>query len=239
MNHRIALIGSLFACSLIAGPIFSVTGPVDTNPSIEDETASVIQFVAGAWSQSVALQNVSIDARINGTGNFVAYLTNQIGPGTTVSNQIATSMFSISSSPQSNISTIFTNLTLPAGTYYFTIAEQDANTGTFGGWVAAVNPTVTGGSAFVDLPGEAGGSLIGGIDAAYIPGSAFDLSTANGFKTFQLMDLSGTLSTPEPSSGLTLGLALLSVVTFAFRANQGAIKGLGVPKAGCTTNKSA
>src|SRR5689334_4845745 len=100
--------------------VFSVTGSLDANPEIVDEPSDgpLIQFVAAAWSQTVALADASIDAGINGTGTLVAYLTDRIGPGTTIADQIATSTFAVNNAPLSNNATIFTGLMLPVDTYY-------------------------------------------------------------------------------------------------------------------------
>lgn len=188
--------------------VFSVTGSVDANPAIADEPIAcqqcvsqgpLVQFVAGTWSQTVALTDASIDAGIDGTGTLVAYLTDQIGPGTTIADQIATSTFTVNNAPQSNEATVFTGLTLPAGTYYLVIAQSSANTGDIAAWAATANPVVTGSPLFDVFPATSGG----GIENAFLPGSAFEESTVNSKATYGFMEVSG-VAVPEPAEPIPL-----------------------------------
>jgi hypothetical protein len=209
---------------------FSVAGSINADPAIVNEPSvvtptipeTVVQFVTGAWSQTVGLKDVSIDTWIVGTGTFNAYLTNEIGQGTTIANQIASSMFAVNGAPgpQGNLSTIFTGLMLRPGTYYLTIAQSSPDTGDLAGWPATANPVVTGSPLFDALPAMFGGSLIGGIDGTYLPGSVFEGSTANFQSTYQLMVLSGEHvpeHVPEPRSVLLLGSFILILVVFRRR----------------------
>jgi hypothetical protein len=206
---------------------FSVSGNVDADPSVVNEPTvvtstipqPVVQFVTGAWSQTDRLKDVSIDIWVVGTGIFEAFLTNQIGPGTTTANEIANSVFDVTSAvgPQGDLVTVFDGLKLKEGTYYLTIAQSSPDTGDVAGWPATVDPLVTGSPLFDPLPAIAGGSLFGGIDDTYLPGSLFQESSRDFQSTFQLMQLSGRLdgplpSVPEPGSVLLLSTVFLGVI---------------------------
>jgi hypothetical protein len=154
----------LLSSPSLAATIFSVTGIVDANPAILTDSPGTIQFVTGSWSQTIGISDATIRAQINGTGTMIAFLTNQIGAGTTqVANEIANSTFSVSGAPQSNMATIFTGLTLGPGTYFLTIYQSPANQGISAGWVADRNPVVTGTPFFTPLAGQFGGSGVGGM----------------------------------------------------------------------------
>jgi hypothetical protein len=203
----------LLSSPSLAATIFSVTGIVDANPAILTDNPGTIQFVTGSWSQTIGISDATIRAQINGTGTMIAFLTNQIGAGTTqVANEIANATFSVSGAPQSNMATIFTGLTLGPGTYFLTIYQSPANQGISAGWVADRNPVVTGTPFFTPLAGQIGGSGVGGMDGTYIPASSFAADTKNGQPVFQLMDI----SVPEPSTHLTSGVALLLLAGLTF-----------------------
>jgi hypothetical protein len=93
------------------------------------------------WSLTGTFDDVTITAEIDpGTGSGLsgtAYLMTQIGPGTTVADQLATATFTASGSayvPQLN--TLFTGLTLGPGDYYLVLSSADGL-----GWNDAVRGT--------------------------------------------------------------------------------------------------
>jgi hypothetical protein len=82
---------------------------------------------ASSWTSARTYSDVDIAALLTGGGQGVAYLMTQIGPGTTIASEIARNSFSFPSSiaPVS----LFSGLTLPAGTYYLVLASSGG-----GGW---------------------------------------------------------------------------------------------------------
>jgi hypothetical protein len=231
---------TLLSRPLGAAPIYAATGNVDANPAIMN-TGSSVQFVAGSWSQAVDLTNVTLEARINGSGTLVAYLTTRLGPGTTVADQIAISTFSVGGAPQSNFSTIFTGLSLPANTYYLTIA-QSAVGPSVAAWVAALSPTITGSPDFMPLPAVAGSFA----DNTYLPASSFSVDTrlyvhVSAVSTFSsgILDGAGTLNGQShswcPWPALTYPLSELaregkSPLAAGFRTSSG--KGSNLARSG-------
>jgi hypothetical protein len=82
---------------------------------------------------------VSVFATIeDGPDPGFAYLTNQIGPGTTAANEIASGAFSFPAASTETL--LFSGLTLPAGTYYLTLTVTNSGSG---GWFGTNTPTAT------------------------------------------------------------------------------------------------
>jgi hypothetical protein len=82
------------------------------------------------WTQADAYGGVSVSAKLAAGGadqTGRAYLTTQIGPGTSVANEIASTNFSFP--PQSTNLTLFSGLQLPAGTYYLSIIGDSPTVG--------------------------------------------------------------------------------------------------------------
>ena len=93
------------------------------------------QALGVTWSQASPFTGVSVFATIGGVpGSGFAYLTNRIGPGTTAAaNEIASTPVSF---PAASTETqLFSGLSLPAGTYYLTLAGN-------GSWGSTGTPTV-------------------------------------------------------------------------------------------------
>jgi len=100
------------------------------------------------WSLSNTFDNVAITAEIDpGTdsgGSGTAYLMTQIGPGTTVANQIGTATFTASGPAfTAQLNTLFTGLALGPGNYYLVLSSPDGL-----GWEAA-----DAGASVVTAPG--------------------------------------------------------------------------------------
>jgi hypothetical protein len=110
--------------------VVSVTGSpstcASTGGNLGDPTTGIVTAVS--WSQTSGYSNVTISAALDDLDGptltqFAAYLTTSIGPGTTAAQQIATANVTAPQvgSPTATLTTIFTGLTLPPGTYYLTI----------------------------------------------------------------------------------------------------------------------
>ncbi len=171
----------------MALPVVSVEGPVSFTGSFGTNQALTVGF---STVQDYA--NVRISAEINGltTSQYTAYLTTDIGPGTTVADEFASTTqnlpgFGIPLTP------IFTGLTLPAGTYYLTLFNSMDTSGGWSSTGAPVISTAPGAShnfsgyfitndnplpyppaaAYVDLLEEAGRTLIYRVEAVPEPGT--------------------------------------------------------------------
>jgi hypothetical protein len=82
------------------------------------------------WSVTGTYDNVTITAEIDpgkGSGlSGTAYLMTQIGPGTTVADQIATAAFTaFGSAFTAQLNTLFTGLTLGPGDYFLVLSSPD------------------------------------------------------------------------------------------------------------------
>lgn len=98
-----------------------------------------------AFSVSGNYTNVTIEAVVTGWPSTLdAYLTDQIGAGTTSSNEIAVGQV-VAGNPAGHIgypngfTTVFTNLTLGPGTYYFSLTSDTDNAN----WYDRVSPIIT------------------------------------------------------------------------------------------------
>jgi len=155
---------------------------------------------AAAWSQTGTYTNVSIviaadpggDGIHNHTASGTAYLTTQVGAGTTVANEVARASYSVTGVAFSpGLVTLFTGLTLGPGTYYLVVDPQ--NGGGWEVWDFGITPTTA--------PGVA---VLGELDfypnptASYPPASPFG---------------SPTLSTNLPELSVTGDVANPPVIT--------------------------
>jgi len=87
------------------------------------------------WYQNASYNNVTITAPLedNSSGGPIAgvegtvYLTNKIGPGTTVANLVAPPVPVSGLTNAFTVRTLFTGLSLPPGTYYLTFRSTNSN----------------------------------------------------------------------------------------------------------------
>jgi hypothetical protein len=106
-------------CMLTAATIISVRGVPSSGGLVVE---SGVQELATSWSSSESYSDVAITANLYGSAGTAyvrAYLMTGIGPGTTVNQQIA-----FSTIPVLNIGnyTLFSDLSLPAGSYYLVLS---------------------------------------------------------------------------------------------------------------------
>jgi MYXO-CTERM domain-containing protein len=197
--------------ALHATTMYSVAGPGTDQAGLGTSDHNI---EGQEWTQALSYSNVSVTADVgtfSSAGTIEAYLTNQVGPGTTAANVIAFTTVPVSSSTAQDI-TIFSNLSLSAGTYYLILT---APTNDFDFWEGSFSGSAT----TTTGPGVTAGSIRyiattfngGGANAAFPPSSTFQ----DDNDPFLLMSVDGTTTTPEPTSAaLSLGglgaLALLS-----------------------------
>ena len=162
-----------------------------------------------SWTETGSYSNVGIFANIFSGGasaSGTAYLMNMIGSGASAANEVVAPVsFSVTGNPGTNVmTTIFSGLTLAAGTYYLIL---DPNVGSVVAWNLAGTPLV------VEDTGVTGGlSEAATAPNAFPPASTFQ-GNGNNF-IYEVTGTPGTGSTvPEPSTWamLLMGVAALTL----------------------------
>ena len=185
----------LAAAALAASSIFGGTIVSDVFTGGTDGQTS--GWVASTWTQTGSYSNVTIGADLaRGTG--VAYLLTQLGPGTTVANEVV-APFAVSDpgNPSINtLTTLFSGISLGPGTYFLLIDPA-------------------GGGIFYDIAGTPTRTLDAGVTQGSDRGLsgavvAFSPASTNQVQANSLIfNVTGTpgavAATPEPAS---VGMAL-------------------------------
>jgi hypothetical protein len=188
------------------GTIVSVSGPLIGGYY----PLSSSQVAASSWSSPRLYSDVVIGALLtNGAGQEgIAYLMTQIGVGTTTASEIARASFSFPSAISTV--TLFSGLTLPAGTYYLVLASSGTQGG---GWRDAYDcgsicsypaPTVV-----VDAGVTRNTDLLApsGSVNTYPPASGFQ--AGNGIHGDPFLQYS-VATVPEPATFFGIGSVLLA-----------------------------
>jgi hypothetical protein len=206
---------------LLAASFSAVAGPV-TIVSVLGGGGGCLCSLSGtqpdyvSWTQNGTFTGVTVQADLGeipgdvGSATGVAYLTNQVGTGTTSSNQVAgTSPFSISiTNTTAALTTLFSGLTLGPGTYYLTINLTDDAFG-WEGFATSPSSTVTTASGVTANPiGECFGGTSGSCTPASYPPASATFTTKS--PAFLLYQVTGTAASgvPEPA---TAGLMLAAL----------------------------
>ena len=179
-------------------PIILVDGPHGSTLSL----GATDQALVASWSSTNTYSSVDIAFKSNfGPFDGTAYLMTQIGPGTTVAQQVAIATYSVTSvSPV--LTNLFSGLTLGPGSYYLVVTSSST-----GGWdtpytagPAVVNADVgvTRGAQFIVNQGN------GLPNLSYLPASSFSALNAVYDLEFRV---TGSV-VPEPSALILLGLTL-------------------------------
>ena len=219
MNRRVWLPG-LVAAVVICLPlragtvtIFSITGPPDSyiSGSLTPMSAGVGGLVAMGWTATSDYVNVAISADIESTAanqqTVTAFLTTQVGAGTTIADQVATTTIPIAPGT-SAFRDLFSGLALPSGEYWLTLISSDTTVCFWCGspeigWESrnAATPTLDAGVTWL--------GYWGGTPGAYPP--AFT-SLSNGGLQME-MSVTGDLGSgvPEPASTTLLALGLTAL----------------------------
>ena len=177
-----------------ASNIISVTGTTP-NGQYTFPVTSTDPALGVSWTSTTAFSNVTISLSLgsSGTASATAYLTTQIGLGTTLANELASTIFNFPLSDTPSF-TIFTGLTLPAGTYYLTLGGLTSGAVGAGLWDGTPSPSVATDSGvtrnFDDYPFA--------HTASYLPANISGNTTLN-----LKYSVAGT-AVPEPTTTLML-----------------------------------
>jgi hypothetical protein len=186
-----------------------------TGPGTNSWTTGLQESNAVSWISTVHYANVSISVPLIGTATGTAYLTNAIGPGTTMANVLATTSFTENSSTLQWY-TIFNHLNLSPGTYFLVLGSQSA---CCSGWGSTPQPSITtaaginyNGSYFASTPHN---------NTSFYPASVFSSFEANNSLPLQF-SVTGIAasSIPEPSTLLLLGGGLCVLIGMRNRVRQ-------------------
>jgi hypothetical protein len=176
----------------------------------EERVSVQVQQVMGvSWSQSATYEDVSILMPIGGDcgidGRSVCgsiYLTNAVGPDTTMENLLA--RVNLFGQP-SGMNTIFTGLTLPPGTYYLMLYNASIETAPY--WSSTSNPQIS--LAEGVMLNQAFASAILNANSNFPPASPVAPLNAN----LQFLVTSGpTTNVPEPSPAIPAAVGSLMLL---------------------------
>lgn len=207
--------------SLKADTILSVIAP----PSLS-QGGSLIP-ISTSWSQSESYTDVSIVALLDSfsvgqTPSGFAFLTTRVGPGTTTSDEIARTRFTVPATlPVCSIFppfgacgayvTWFSGLTLGPGNYFLTMTTDRSSSNTVVGWHPALPNLFT----VIKASGvnEAGAFYSTSPDA-YPPASPFTEEISFGGPTLMIFTVTGTSITaiPEPTTAMLIGISAFLVI---------------------------
>jgi len=193
---------ALLAASYISGygaTIVSVTGSVTGGPGLG--TAPRQQIGAVAFSAPVPLVNADIEVTLNvlSAETITAWLTNQIGPGTTAANVIASDTFSPGTLGDSQYAAL-PPISAAAGTYYLVLAAVGASNEV--GWDSTDTPVITGIGTYIS-------SQSASETAPFPFGPAGDFTPEAQTLLFQVS--SSTTAVPEPAPDGMFAAALIAL----------------------------
>ena len=184
------------------GTVVSVGGPNDDSLGIFSNNAACggcTQAPAMPFTIGHAYSAITVSAELTGSFPGTAYITDQIGSGTTDANVIATGSFTSTGS-----TVLFQNLTLAAGTYYLVIGT--ATNGTLGAGIEASmasDAVIT-----TDVGASVARSLVGSCGGPSSPCNGFYPAYGFNVNSSILPDLHYSVSTPEPSAWVMIGLGI-------------------------------
>jgi hypothetical protein len=206
----------IYPISLMADTvIISATAPPALSTGIGGSS-----LVSTSWSQSGAYADVTITALVNSlivgeSPSATAYLTTEIGPGTTATDEIAHSAFTVPTqlpvcSPSScgAFVTLFSGLTLGPGDYFLTMGPPTGGLSAVG-WFPAINPTVVEDIGVTQGPCVfASGTEVAPYPPASAFGSALGVCGRDDVMNFTVTGAAAT-SAPEPVAAILIASGAL------------------------------
>ena len=199
------------AFSMQAAPIITPVGQANFRSLVFDSQFNVVSWtLTGSWT-NVAIAASLTSGTAGRTGS--AYLTNQIGAGTAIANQIATTGFTfaqVGNAFDVSYVSLFSGLTLGPGTYYLVLAS--ANTVSDSG--------ISGGSGvtYSTAPGVSVGPMqLSNLVNAGFPPASTGISTSTVGNRF--FSVTGD-PVPEPSTVFLFGGGLLVFAALRFRSRR-------------------
>jgi hypothetical protein len=205
------ILGLTMTSLLWADPIITTNGTPNTGSGIDPSQFMVLQFTLGSNYNNVAISAALASFASGDSGT--AFLTNQIGPGTTVANQLATTNFNFAL--VSDLTTLvdvplFSGLTLNAGTYDVVLTGPSPINDLISRNQSATYTTAAGASV------ATGFANTGNIDTTYSPASTFTLEGDTGLPLFFTVTGNQPNTVPEPSYAVLL-LAGLGAMLLRWR----------------------
>lgn len=205
--------------SFLACAGFVSAGVIIDQPPVDGSAVSVnsSQWLAQSFTLGQTYTNLTMTAWFfsvadNQPYHMTAYLTSSLGFGTTAPALATTSITGATLFGQPKHETLFSGLTLAAGTYYVTLTSPDASPNG-AAWLVFTRIGVGDPNAGTLAPGAATGELMdcrAGCSSAFPP-DAFFLSSPDYRGAWRL---TGDAAVPEPATG---GLLALAVVALAWR----------------------
>lgn len=176
-------------------------------------------FAAGAnalsssWTQTGSYSNVTVSAvltNLSGIGlsfGYHAFLTNSLGPGTTVANEIANTAITLAPGLDQSIA-LFSGLSLGSGTYFLVITPDGGPNGATGWSDVTSAPVVT-----LDAGVTHGTDRFSTSNIGYAPSRTFNTLPGNS----RLLYSVEADPVPEPATTALLGAGLVLMLLKARR----------------------
>lgn len=197
---------SISASSMNAATIIGVTGPEIDGGAIETS-----QSLGSSWTQTIGYSNVVVSAVLKEDTlcladcpliTLTAYLTTQIGPGTTAADEITHAAVAFSGGSYADLNLLTIPLLSP-GTYYLTLFSSDAPGAV---WAEAVPPNV-----FLDTGVSRNQDFYVSGPVGYPPANAVLRPPIAGDFQFSATGTAiGTAAIPEPPTSTLVGAAFLT-----------------------------